>query len=105
MSSDRERRQSSLTPTQKAGARASDRWWPMREMQGKDRHGNPVTKEVYVDIHSGAGGEEKTTYEPPDGLGWNGVPPNLPSGDAGREGSHRRSERYRQNYDLIQWDK
>ena len=103
MSSDRARRQSSLTPTQKAGTRASDRWWPMREMQGKDRHGNPVTKEVYVDIHSGAGGGEKTTYAPPDG--WSGSPPNLPSGDAGREGSQRGSERYRQQYAIIDWTK
>ena len=77
----------------------------MLEMQGKDRHGNPVTKEVYVDIHSGAGGGEKTTYEPPDGLGWNGVPPNLPSGDAGREGSQRGRERYRQRYAIIDWTK
>lgn len=103
MSSDRDRRQSNLTVEQKVGARASDRWYPMRQMIGKDRFGQPVTKEIYVDMRSGAGGEEKRTYEPEGG--WNDPPPNLPAGDPGREGSQRVSDQYRARYDKIDWSR
>ena len=102
MSSSRERRISSLSVEQKVGARVSERWWPMREMRGKDRHGNPVTQEVFVDMRSGAGGEEKQVYTPENG--WDGSPPNLPGGDVGREGSGLVSERYRENFSKIDWE-
>ncbi len=101
MSSDRDRRQSSLSVEQKVGARVSDRMWPMRQMIGKDRFGQPVTREIFVDMLSGVGGEEKRTYEP-DG-GWDDAPPNLPPGDPGREGSGRVSMRYRENWGKIDW--
>ena len=76
----------------------------MRQMLGKDRHGRPMTQEVFVDMRSGQGGGEKTVYVPPDDAGWNGAPPNLPSGDPGREAARLPpSETYRQHYQTIDW--
>ncbi len=106
MSSNRERRQSSLTVEQKVGSRVSERMYPMRQMLGKDRHGTPITQEVFVDLRSGRDGGEKTVYYPDPTLGWSDSPPNLPSGDPGREaGRLPPSQRYREQYAKIDWKK
>lgn len=91
-----------MSVEQKVGTRISDRFWPMQQALGKDRHGKMQTAEVYVDMRSGVGGGEKTIHGG-DG-GWNDVPPNLPSGDPGKQAAYQPpSERYRQRYTLIDW--
>ena len=103
MSSNRERRQSSLTLGQKVGARVSERFWEARQAVGKDAKGEMQYLESYIDMHSGQDGGEKTFYTDYD-RGWNGAPPNLPSGDPGREAARLPpSQRYREQYEKIDW--
>jgi len=103
MSSNRERRQSSLTLGQKVGSRVSERFWEVKQAVGKNSKGEMQYLESYVDMRSGGDGGEKavfTDYE----RGWSGSPPNLPSGDPGREaGRLPPSETYRRNYAKIDW--
>ena len=92
------------TLDQKVGAKASERYWPMRQMMGKDKDGKPITQEAYVDMHShaGASGDEKLIHFGQGG--WNDTPPDLPSGDPGRELRHQPpSQQYRENYGKIDW--
>lgn len=104
MSSPRDRRQASLTVDQKIGSRVSERWYPLQQMVGKDRQGRPLTQEVFVDMRSGQDGGEKTVYYPTPELGWSDSPPNLPSGDPGREAARMPpSQRYREQYAKIDW--
>ena len=103
MSGRHERNIANLTVTQKVGNRVSDRYWPMQVAAGKDRHGVMQTREVYVDMHSGAVGREKHIVETPHG--WDSPPPNLPSGDQGRQAyTLPASPAYRRNYDAIDWE-
>lgn len=102
MSSNRERRRSSLTVEQKIGARVSDRYWPMSQALGKRADGSWQTQEVFVDMRSGRDGRDPTIAYDPDG--WSGAPPDLPSGDPGKAAAYQPpSERYRERYDAIDW--
>lgn len=104
MSSNRARRQASLTLDQKIGTRASDRFWEVKQALGKDRHGVMRYAEAYVDMASSRGGQEPTLYVHEDG--WNGRPPDLPSGDPGRQFAYQPpSQRYRERYAQIDWSK
>ena len=105
MSSNRERRQNSVTIGQKVGSRVSERYWEVRQAVGKDAKGEMQYLESYVDMRSGQDGGEKRLYTDYD-RGWSGSPPNLPSGDPGREAARLPpSEQYRQNYGKIDWGK
>ena len=101
MSSNRARRQSSLTVDQKIGSRVSDRWYPMRQALFKKQTGGWVTEEVFVDMKSGQRGEPTVAH---DEAGWSGSPPDLPSGDPGRAAAYQpASATYRANYAKIDW--
>lgn len=76
------------------------RWLPLRQALGKDRHGQMVAKEVYGDPTTGA------VYEPrgPDGkpLGWQGAPPEAPSGAWEKEATQGiNREAYRRGWETI----
>jgi len=102
MSSNRERRRSSLTLDQKIGARVSDRWYPMQQALGKRRDGTWQTQEVFVDMKSGGPGRDPLIAY--DEAGWSGSPPDLPSGDPGKAAAYQPpSERYRERWSKIDW--
>ena len=104
MSSNRERRQSTLTLDQKVGTRVSDRYWPLRQALGKDRHGVMQTRDVFADMRSGHPSGEATIHWGEGGH--SDSPPNLPSGDPGKELYHQPpSEKYRENFAKIEWSK
>lgn len=104
MSETRTRRVRSLTPTQKIGSRVSDRYWPVRQVVGKHADGSFRTIESFVDMRSGGDGGEKSVAIDAD-LGWSGAPPDLPSGDPGKQACYApASECYRRNYANIRWD-
>ena len=76
------------------------KFWEMRELMGHDSNGNRVTREVFRDMQTGQ------TYVPIDPKtgefrGWNGEPvgakPDQPVFSA--------SDRYRANFELIDWSK
>ena len=105
MSNPHNRRQSSLTLDQKVGAQASERYWPMRHMLGKDSQGNPITREAYVDMHSHVGASQSEKLIHFGENGWNDTPPDLPSGDPGKAARHQPpSQQYRRNYAKIDWN-
>ncbi len=104
MSSHRERRQSSLTVTQKVPMAGYGRFWEMKQAMGKNAKGEMQYAEAWVDMASGRDGGEKDVFIHPDG--WNGEPPPLASGDPGKQYAYQPpSARYRQRYELIEWDK
>ncbi len=94
-------------PNQRLEERVSQggfrRFWPMREAAGKDRTGKMQSREVFVDMLSGQGGNEKDVYVPHE-HGWNASLPDLPSGDPGKQPIYEPpSQRYREQYDKIDW--
>lgn len=92
-----------MSKLEKAGYR---RYWEMSEFLGRTRKADGTrvnhTQEVYRDMVSGE------VYAPlsKDGelLGWNGNPPDDPTGSKAKEGTERRSrDAYRENYAKINW--
>lgn len=82
------------------------RYWPMLQHLGKERlsDGTRVTHtaEVYRDMVTGAVYTPVSSGNEP--LGWNGSPPDLPSGSKEREGSERVDfNAYRRGYERIDW--
>jgi len=91
-----------ITPTQKYGNTVGQRFRPLREFQGRERHGDGTytdqTREMWVDLVN--------RKKVPAAADWNDSPPDLPSGDAGRElRCQPPSEIYRQHYAAIDWSK
>jgi hypothetical protein len=69
-------------------------WWPMRFLQRTDGDGNRVFSEGFRNV---ADGRE---FHPEEG--WDGEPP-YPTGDLAC--CRSASEKFRQGYDQIQWEK
>lgn len=102
MSSDRERRQASLTVEQKVPMAGYGRFWELKQAMGKNSRGEMQYAEAFVDMASGKDGGEKNVYYHPDG--WSGAPPNLPSGDPGRQACYQPpNSLYRLNFQKIDW--
>jgi len=86
------------TATQKYSSTGHKRFVPLREFVAKDEQRNLCGPEVWHDMH-----DNKTYYA---GDNWEHPPPDLPSGDVGRElRCQPPSRAYRHNYDGIDWGK
>jgi len=75
------------------------RFWPMRSHEGKRADGSKITAEVYRDMITG-----ETHYPMDDDgklQGWNGRPPELPSGEKPVE---KENEKYIKGYEGIKFD-
>ena len=87
-----------VTPTQKYSTDGYKRFKALREFDGRDAHGNLVGREAYVDMH--------TLRAYPAGPNWQFDPPDLPSGDPGRELRCQPPSRvYRENFGKIDWER
>ena len=91
------------TVGQKVGSGGFKRFWEMQQVVGKRADGSCVTQEVFVDMSSGLGGNEKDVYVPHE-HGWDASLPDLPSGDPGKQPIYAPpSAQYRRNYQRIDW--
>lgn len=68
-----------------------ERFWPLKELTGRNMAGNKLTREIYRNMVTGE------IHAPEDG--WNGSPPDFPSGE--KEPVISASDAYRENYDRI----
>lgn len=75
-------------------------WWPLRQHIGKNPDGSKITAEVYRNMVTGK------IHHPKDkdgvAIGWNGEPPPL---DPAEKVFVTANDKYRENYDLINWGK
>ena len=69
------------------------RFWELRQLTGRNPDGSKKSVEGYLDMTT------NEFYAPENG--WNGRPPELPSGERLPE----TSSKYAKNYDLIDWSK
>ena len=74
------------------------RYWPLRELMGHAADGTRVTREVFRNMETGeifVPTAKDGTYQ-----GWSGEP----TGAKPDQPVHSASDRYRQNYENIQWN-
>ena len=85
-----------VTAEQKYGSSIGKRYLPLQEFMGRGPQGEMLGKTVWHDTHL------NRTFD--GGTGWDKPPPDLESGDQGRLPSYLpSSERYRHNFDKIDW--
>ena len=86
-----------ISVAQKYSSSIGKRYLPLREFMGKDVHGAMVGREAWHDMHT------NRTFDA--GPNWENPPPDLPSGDAGREAFHHPpGQRFRENFGKIDWN-
>lgn len=69
-------------------------WWPVKFYEGRNPDGSTKTSEGFKNV--------LTNQEVIPREGWNGEPPG-PTGDLSN--CRHVSEKYRQGYDLINWER